>query len=188
MLIALQNFKVKHIVVTVRRRPHPLSIARRGVTDLQGHTNCVGCTQALRMSLLPPTPPTTALQRFVQPVAALSRVLTTEDGPPTLDLLVEENVVQQVRNLVASEVIQDDWKRRGANGVVVHGWVYHLEDVSDRSPMRDRADHTGYYPRPEDLRRPAWACRRQEDDQRALLLGGLRIPRLGFEALCGQLG
>lgn len=24
-----------------------------------------------------------------------------------------------------------DWKRRGENGVVIHGWVYHLEDVSN---------------------------------------------------------
>ena len=130
MLIALQNFKVKHIVVTVRDQERPLCAAYDRLSDLQGHTNCVGCTQALRMSLLPPTPPTTALQRFVQPVAALSRVLTTEDGPPTLDLLVEENVVQQVKNLVASEIIQEDWKRRGPNGVVIHGWVYHLENVS----------------------------------------------------------
>lgn len=22
-----------------------------------------------------------------------------------------------------------NWKRRGADGVVIHGWVYHLEDV-----------------------------------------------------------
>lgn len=55
----------------------------------QGHTNCVGCNQALNMSKLPPVPPSTALQRYVQPVASLARVLTNEDGPPTLDLLVE---------------------------------------------------------------------------------------------------
>ncbi|KAK1926511.1 carbonic anhydrase [Papiliotrema laurentii] len=113
MMIALQNFKVKHIVVT-------------------GHTNCVGCNQALNMSRLPPTPATTPLQRYVQPVAALARVLATEDCPPTLDLLVEENVVQQVKNLLESQIIKDDWKRRGTRGVVIHGWVYHLEDGTIR--------------------------------------------------------
>ena len=41
------------------------------------------------MSRLPPTPAQTPLQRYVKPVAALARVLATEDGPPTLDLLVE---------------------------------------------------------------------------------------------------
>jgi carbonic anhydrase len=96
------------------------------------------------MSRLPPSTPITALQRYVQPLAALARVLATEDGPPTLDLLVEvrltqslfilpdsqENVVQQVKNLLASQIIADDWKRRGVQGVMIHGWVYHLETVS----------------------------------------------------------
>jgi carbonic anhydrase len=56
--------------------------------------------------------------------------MATEDGPPSLDLLVEENVQQQVRNLLACQVVADDWKRRGEYGVTVHGWVYQLENVS----------------------------------------------------------
>lgn len=52
-------------------------------------------------------PPTTPLQRYVKPLAALARTLYTPDGPPTLDLLVEENVVQQVKNLVESDIIKD---------------------------------------------------------------------------------
>ena len=36
-----------------------------------------------------------------------------------------------------SETDQQDWKRRGPDGVVVHGWVYHLEDVSP--PIRRMA-------------------------------------------------
>lgn len=109
LMIALFNFNVKHIVVT-------------------GHTNCVGCLTALNVSRLPAAPPTTPLQRYVKPLATLARTLYTPDGPPTLDLLVEENVVQQVKNLVESDIIKDNWKRRGADGVVIHGWVYHLED------------------------------------------------------------
>ncbi|ORX34527.1 carbonic anhydrase [Kockovaella imperatae] len=113
LMIALQNFKVKHIVIT-------------------GHTNCVGCNQALNMSRLPSVPPTTALQRYIQPVAALARSLTGENGLPSLDLLVEENVCQQVKNIEASDVIRNDWKRRGTDGVVIHGWVYHLENGTIR--------------------------------------------------------
>ncbi|EIW65482.1 hypothetical protein TREMEDRAFT_70556 [Tremella mesenterica DSM 1558] len=113
MMIALQNFKVKHIVVT-------------------GHTNCVGCQQALNVTKLPAVAPTTPLQRYIQPLATLARTLYTPDGPPTLDLLVEENVVQQVKNLLESDVIKNDWKRRGPQGVVIHGWVYHLEDGTIR--------------------------------------------------------
>lgn len=87
------------------------------------------------------------MQRYVKPLATLARTLYTPDGPPTLDLLVEENVVQQVKNLVESDIIKgvsgvyiqlkrknadislQNWKKRGADGVVIHGWVYHLEDV-----------------------------------------------------------
>ncbi|WVQ97128.1 hypothetical protein IAU59_004238 [Kwoniella sp. CBS 9459] len=113
MMIALQNFKVKHIVVT-------------------GHTNCVGCMTALNVSRLPVTPATTPLQKYIQPLATLSRTLFTADGPPTLDYLVEENVLQQVKNLAECQVVQNDWKRRGTDGVRIHGWVYHLEDGTIR--------------------------------------------------------
>nr|ACI91118.1 CAN1 [Cryptococcus gattii] len=109
LMVALMNFKVKHIVVT-------------------GHTNCVGCLTALNVSRLPPSPPTTPLQRYIRPLATLARTLYTPDGPPTLDLLVEENVIQQVKNLMESDIIKDNWKKRGADGAVIHGWVYHLEN------------------------------------------------------------
>lgn len=48
---------------------------------------------------------------------------------PFLDVSADlkENVAQQVKNLLASQVVQDDWKRRGQFGVTVHGWVYQLE-------------------------------------------------------------
>ena len=81
------------------------------------------------MSKLPAVPPTTALQRYVQPVAALARALAAENGtPPTLDLLVEvsgaaetsmglmmdqENVMQQVKNLEVADVVTN------VSGVVV---------------------------------------------------------------------
>ncbi|WVQ85316.1 hypothetical protein IAT38_007481 [Cryptococcus sp. DSM 104549] len=113
LMIALINFKVKHIVVT-------------------GHSNCVGCLTALNVSRLPPVPAQTSLQRYVKPLATLARTLATADGPPTLDLLVEENVVQQVKNLLESDVIKNDWRKRGSEGVVIHGWVYHLEDGTIR--------------------------------------------------------
>jgi len=70
LAIALQNFKVKHIVIT-------------------GHSQCVGCQQALNVSRLPSVPATTSLQRYLKPIAALASTLTTEDGPCTLDKLVE---------------------------------------------------------------------------------------------------
>ncbi|KAK4689802.1 carbonic anhydrase, partial [Tremellales sp. Uapishka_1] len=113
MMIALQNFKVKHIVIC-------------------GHSNCVGCQTSLRASVLPHTPPTQAIQRYLAPLTALARNLASDGGPPTLDLLVEENVIQQVKNIVNSDPVRTDWQRRGADGVVVHGWVYQLEDGTVR--------------------------------------------------------
>ncbi|BEJ15378.1 hypothetical protein CspHIS471_0411450 [Cutaneotrichosporon sp. HIS471] len=113
LMIALINFKVKHIIVA-------------------GHSNCVGCQTALRASSLPPVPETQAIQRYLKPLTVLARAMATEDGPPSLDLLVEENVQQQVRNLLASQVVQDDWKRRADYGVTVHGWVYQLENGTVR--------------------------------------------------------
>lgn len=28
-----------------------------------------------------------------------------------------------------ADISLQNWKKRGADGVVIHGWVYHLEDV-----------------------------------------------------------
>jgi carbonic anhydrase len=107
MMIALFNFKVKHIVVTVSRGLVSLDPLHFLVWPAQGHTNCVGCNQALNVSKLPAVPASTSLQRFLATTATLARSLWTEDGPPTLDLLVEENVVQQVKNLLASDIIAE---------------------------------------------------------------------------------
>lgn len=132
---------------------------------MQGHSNCVGCLTALNVSRLPPVPATTSLQRYLKPIATLATTLTTEDGPCTLDKLVEENVVQQVQNLLVADIIAQDWKRRGPDGVVIHGWVYHLEDVSLHFFCLARllsntsdfaADWTGYYPRLEHFSRSTW--------------------------------
>jgi carbonic anhydrase len=81
-------------------------------------------------------PETQAIQRYLKPLTALARAMATEDGPPSLDLLVEENVAQQVRNLLHSQIVADDWARRGDNGVTIHGWVYQLENVS--APTHER--------------------------------------------------
>lgn len=100
--------------------------------------------------MLPPVPETQAIQRYLKPLTQLARAMATEDGPPSLDLLVEENVAQQVRNLLASQVVQDDWKRRGQYGVTVHGWVYQLENVS----AAERPPKAG-------ARRSSAGCRRE---------------------------
>lgn len=129
MAIALQNFKVKHIVVTVSDSS-PLDRADiLGSYQLRRMQSSPGRyildffsipAELQNASVLPPVSPTTALQRFTIPLVTLARTLTTPDGPPTLDFLVEvrdsmckepandlqENVVQQCRNLLASDTVQ----------------------------------------------------------------------------------
>ncbi|ORY27783.1 carbonic anhydrase [Naematelia encephala] len=83
---------------------------------ITGHTNCVGCQQDLNVASLPPMPPSYALQP--------GQDMFTADSPPGLD------------NLLASDAVLNDWKRRGDAGVVVHGWVYHLENASVQRASR----------------------------------------------------
>lgn len=73
------------------------------------------------MSRLPPVPATTPAQRFLAATCSLAKTLYTEDGPPSLDLLVEvssdvtrlagaepaqENVQQQVKNLIECDLVK----------------------------------------------------------------------------------
>lgn len=139
MMIALLNFKVKHIVVAVSL------CTREASSHPQGHSNCVGCQTALRASMLPPVPATQAIQRYLKPLTALARAMhnvrrAAVPRPPrrgmTLFVLLsadaKENVGQQVRNLLACQLVAVDWQRRGENGVTVHGWVYQLENGTIR--------------------------------------------------------
>lgn len=73
------------------------------------------------MSRLPPVPATTPLQRFLGHTATLARTLATESGPPSLDLLIEENVAQQVRNLLESDIIK---QVSAAESAEMGTWAY----------------------------------------------------------------
>ena len=78
--------------------------------------------------------------------------------------------MQQVKNLLASQIIADDWKRRGTNGVMIHGWVYHLETVSRSTPVSCEL-MIGQNPRPECLCGSSWPHCGPENHQRGRLLG-----------------
>jgi carbonic anhydrase len=175
LMIALINFQVKHIIVCVRNITLVLYL------HLQGHSNCVGCQTALRSAALPPVAETQAIQRYLRPLTSLARALKTEDGLPSLDLLIEENVIQQVKNLVESPIVQDDWKRRGKKGVTIHGWVYQLENVSMHGGVgvavgigdvgRQSSLNAGYRSLPQLLEGPARIRPRRQDGREALHAG-----------------
>ena len=85
-----------------------------------GHTNCGGAVACHAAAQLPPTDPSTPLERWLAPLITLAR-----DKHLSVGDLVVENVHAQVANVVKSDIIQKAW----ANGkdVWVHGWVYEIE-------------------------------------------------------------
>lgn len=64
----------------------------------------------------------TPLNRFLAPLIALRHALPTHgSSEPDVQTLVEANVAQSVKAIVATETIQNNWKQKGSAGVQVHG-------------------------------------------------------------------
>jgi len=64
-----------------------------------------------------------------------------EDENVRLDRLCELNVIEQVRNVGRTTIVQSAWQR--GQELVVHGWIYGLEDglLRDLGVSIDNADH-----------------------------------------------
>ncbi|HVE77946.1 MAG TPA: carbonate dehydratase [Gemmatimonadaceae bacterium] len=52
--------------------------------------------------------------------------LPTGDGDALADRLCELNVLEQVRNVCRTTIVQDAWTR--GQRLAIHGWIYRLED------------------------------------------------------------
>jgi carbonic anhydrase len=54
-----------------------------------------------------------------------------KDDREKVDRLCELNVIEQVRNIARTTIVQDAW--RGGHGLQLHGWIYGLDDglISD---------------------------------------------------------
>ncbi|OAN50143.1 carbonic anhydrase [Paramagnetospirillum marisnigri] len=103
---AVDVIKVKHIIVC-------------------GHYGCSGVRAALQDTRLGVT------EHWIRPVRDICERHRHElDMLPSegarVDRLCELNVMQQVRNLCRSPVLQDAWSR--GQKLAVHSWVYGLED------------------------------------------------------------
>ena len=63
-----------------------------------------------------------------------------EDENERLDRLCELNVIEQVRNVARTTIVQSAWER--GQELVVHGWIYGLEDglLRDLGVSLDNAD------------------------------------------------
>ncbi len=64
-----------------------------------------------------------------------------EDENVRLDRLCELNVIEQVRNVGRTTIVQSAWQR--GQELVVHGWIYGLQDglLRDLGVSIDNADH-----------------------------------------------
>src|SRR5262249_8141624 len=61
------------------------------------------------------------------------KVLSTDDARP--NKLFELNVIEQVRNVCESTVVQGAWASR--QKLAVHGWIYSLEDGLLKDLLKD---------------------------------------------------
>jgi carbonic anhydrase len=64
------------------------------------------------------------VQDVVEQHVALLGVLT--ESPARLDRLCELNVIEQVRHVCQTTIVQDAWSR--GQSLAVHGWIYRLDD------------------------------------------------------------
>ena len=103
---AVEILKVKHIIVC-------------------GHYGCSGVRMAMRGDRVG------LADAWVRPIHQLARRHDLASGEPareqsSFDLLCELNVIEQVKHLCESTLIEDAWERGQA--LTVHGWLYSLKD------------------------------------------------------------
>jgi len=102
---AVDVLKVSHVIVT-------------------GHYGCGGVRAALESS---PHGLIDNWLRHVQDVATRHQDdLDARPAADRVDRLCELNVLEQVRNVARTTVVQDAWRR--GQPLAVHGWIYALED------------------------------------------------------------
>ncbi|CAA7615997.1 carbonate dehydratase [Magnetospirillum sp. SS-4] len=90
-----------------------------------GHYGCGGVRAALRDTRLGVT------EHWIRPVRDICECHRHEldaipDEAGRIDRLCELNVMQQVRNLCRTPIVQDAWRR--GQKLAVHSWIYGLQD------------------------------------------------------------
>src|SRR5690349_2927729 len=106
MQYAVDVLKVEHIIVC-------------------GHHGCGGVKAAMENSQLG------LIDNWLRHVQDVIRdhepaLLDIEDETKRLDRLCELNVIEQVLNVARTTIVQSAWQR--GQELVVHGWIYGLED------------------------------------------------------------
>jgi carbonic anhydrase len=93
-----------------------------------GHTRCGGVRAALEMANSGPEKPpskSTALERWLTPIALLAKSLGLPNDDKYWLELVKENIKAQVRNVKESAPFKEAARKRK---ITIQGWIYGLED------------------------------------------------------------
>ena len=103
---ATEVLKVKHIIVC-------------------GHYGCGGVIASLAGSMQGP------IEGWLEHIRKVYRVhekrfAGIEDENDIQDLLCELNVIEQVKNVCSTKILQDAWK--AGQKIYVHGWIYRIAD------------------------------------------------------------
>ena len=103
---AVEVLKVKHVIVC-------------------GHYGCGGIKAALSRSSFG------IIDKWLRNIKDVYRfnepyILQEQDEKKKLNKLIEYNILEQVKNLSKTTVIQKSWKKE--NSPTLHGWVYDLQD------------------------------------------------------------
>ncbi|MFP3565861.1 carbonic anhydrase [Paraburkholderia sp. SIMBA_030] len=103
---------------------YAVRVLKVGHVIVCGHYGCGG----VRAALLPPEPRLPHVNRRIAPLCKLAQTHREELEGHTaerarVDRLAELNVLEQVRQLRASPIVQE-----GAPAPLVHGWIFALDD------------------------------------------------------------
>ena len=116
---AVDVLKVKHVIVC-------------------GHYGCGGVRAALEQRRARPDRQLAASRAGRRRDARSTSCDAMPDVDARVDRLCELNVIEQVRNVARTTIVQDAWRR--GHEVQVHGWIYGLKDglITDLGMAVDR--------------------------------------------------
>jgi carbonic anhydrase len=113
---AIVHLKVKHVIVC-------------------GHYGCGGIRAAMTNNMYG------IVDNWLSPIKDVyqqyeSELLAIQDEDKRMDRLTELNVIEQVRNLARTTIVQKEWKKRPVH---LHGWVYGINSglITDLSVIHD---------------------------------------------------
>jgi carbonic anhydrase len=116
---AIVHLKVKHVIVC-------------------GHYGCGGVRAAMGTNMYG------VMDNWLRPIKDVfqkheKELMAIADADKRADRLTELNVIEQVKNLARTSIVQQEWKKRPVH---LHGWVYGINNglITDLSVIHDDSE------------------------------------------------